>query len=141
MSKYHYAKEVLKPVVPVASLLLGGIGFLYNFGTGAGGRKLMAICLMLILVSISIFAAEVIRKSEFFKRNFADKSKKKKNHHKRMGKKCSQCGKMIHHRRMNCQHCGLEFTSKKYQDELQKKRFEKNRQDEVHSDSREKKHV
>ncbi len=101
-------------------VLAGALGSLYSYVTGTGGRFLLAVFLIMLLTGITMFARERARRDEFFLRHFGGKEKSssgsKSRKHKRMGKKCPQCERVIHHRRSVCQHCGYEFPSKKYKE-------------------------
>ncbi|GEM_PF-3485557 len=122
MNRFIYLFAVLRPLLPILMILVGGIGAIYIIGTGIGGKVLLAVCLLTVLIGISTYASEETKKSEFFERYFGSGSKKKSRGRKRMGKRCPQCQKMIYHRRTVCQHCGYEFPSKKYKEEKSKKK-------------------
>jgi flagellar biosynthesis component FlhA len=94
-------------------ILTGGLGALYCVSTGLYRTIFMILSLVLLLAGISIYSYKEARKSEVFDKSKKSKDRKKKSGHKRHGKRCPQCQRLIYHRRTVCQHCGYEFPSHK----------------------------
>jgi len=113
-----YIKELFRPLLPIFLTLLGGLGALYFYGTGKGGRLLVAAFLLIALGGVVLFAMEETQKNKVLQQQFGDKLKKSAKKHKKMGKRCPQCEKIIYHRRTVCQHCGYEFPSADYKQKL-----------------------
>jgi len=115
---WNKLRSVYGPLFSFLLLLVGALGTIFYAATGMGGRFILALFLLMTLVGISMIARERALRDEFFRRKFAASrgsgdSRSESKRRKRIGKKCPQCERVIHHRRAVCQHCGYVFSSKK----------------------------
>jgi len=114
MKQVRYLLSILRPVFSYSFLLSGTLGTIYCFGTSRG-KLLTAGFLIIALVGLIMYISEELQENEFILEHFGEKEQKKSaKHHKRAGKRCPQCQKIIYHRRKICQHCGYEFASYKH---------------------------
>ena len=114
MNQLRYLLSILRPIFSYLFLLVGTLGAIYCFGTSMG-KLATAGFLIMALAGLFLFISEEIQENVFLFEHFGEKEHGKSGkHHKRAGKRCPQCQKIIYHRRKVCQHCGYEFASNKY---------------------------
>ena len=104
--------DLIQAILPILLMLLGGLGSIYCLATNQAGAIFMVFSLVVLLGGLSMHTYQQVMKSEMFRKRLGIKDKKEK-HHKRAGKRCPQCQRVIHHRRTVCQHCGYQFPSHK----------------------------
>lgn len=100
-------------VLSFVLMLIGGLGALYSFASETSSPFFTAFCLLVLFAGVSLYTHDQAKKNKFLKQKLGEPDKKSKRKHRKMGKKCPQCERLIYHRRTVCQHCGYVFPSHK----------------------------
>lgn len=100
-------------ILPFVLILVGGLGALYSFASETSSPFFTAFCLLILFAGVSLYTYEQAKRNKFLRQKLGEGDKKSKRKHRKMGKKCPQCERLIYHRRTVCQHCGYVFPSHK----------------------------
>ena len=113
MRQLYYLLSIFRPIFSYLFLIGGSLGTIYCYGTEKGDIATVAF-LLLAIAGLIMFISEEFQGDESLSEHFGGAGKRGSRKHKRAGKRCPQCQKIIYHRRTVCQHCGYEFPSHNY---------------------------